>query len=88
MFQNYFYNFLLLLHYWKKYLLYHRLHYFCEYYFHNLIVVHIMPNQLFREDENKMKHFEGNLFEPIVFNDSVKEFLRKRAENKVLNGDF
>lgn len=32
------------------------------------------------EDENKMKHFEGNLFEPIVFNDSVKEFLRKRDE--------
>lgn len=30
------------------------------------------------EDENKMKHFDGNLFEPIVFNDSVKEFLRKR----------
>lgn len=32
------------------------------------------------EDENKVKHFEGNLFEPIVFNDSVKEFLRKRDE--------
>ena len=32
------------------------------------------------EDENKMKHFDGNLFEPIVFNDSVKEFLRKREE--------
>lgn len=32
------------------------------------------------EDENKMKHFDGNLFEPIVFNDSVKEFLRKRDE--------
>ena len=32
------------------------------------------------EHENKMKHFEGNLFEPIVFNDSVKEFLRKRDE--------
>ena len=32
------------------------------------------------EDENKLKHFDGNLFEPIVFNDSVKEFLRKRDE--------
>lgn len=32
------------------------------------------------EDENKVKHFDGNLFEPIVFNDSVKEFLRKRDE--------
>ncbi len=32
------------------------------------------------EDENKMKYFDGNLFEPIVFNDSVKEFLRKRDE--------
>ena len=32
------------------------------------------------EDENQMKHFDGNLFEPIVFNDSVKEFLRKRDE--------
>lgn len=32
------------------------------------------------EDENKMKHFDGKLFEPIVFNDSVKEFLRKRDE--------
>lgn len=32
------------------------------------------------EDENKMKHFDGNLFEPIVFNDSVKEFLKKREE--------
>lgn len=32
------------------------------------------------DDENKMKHFDGNLFEPLVFNDSVKEFLRKREE--------
>lgn len=32
------------------------------------------------EDENKIKHFDGNLFEPIVFNDSIKEFLRKREE--------
>ena len=32
------------------------------------------------DDETKMKHFEGNLFEPIVFNDSVKEFLKKREE--------
>lgn len=32
------------------------------------------------EDENKMRHFDGNLFEPIVFNDSVKEFLMKREE--------
>lgn len=26
------------------------------------------------------KHFDGNLFDPVVFNDSVKEFLRKREE--------
>lgn len=32
------------------------------------------------EDENKMKHFDGKLFEPIVFNDSINEFLRKRDE--------
>lgn len=32
------------------------------------------------EDENKIRHFDGNLFEPIVFNDSVKEFLKKRDE--------
>lgn len=32
------------------------------------------------EDENKKKHFDGNLFEPVVFNDSIKEFLRKRDE--------
>lgn len=32
------------------------------------------------EDENKMKHFDGNLFEPIVFNDSIQEFLNKREE--------
>lgn len=30
------------------------------------------------DDATKMKHFDGNLFEPIVFNDSIKEFLRKR----------
>lgn len=26
------------------------------------------------------KYFDGNLFDPVVFNDSVKEFLRKREE--------
>lgn len=30
------------------------------------------------EDSDKIKHYDGNLFEPVVFNDSVKEFLRKR----------
>ncbi len=32
-------------------------------------------------DENgEEKHFEGKLFDPVVFNDSVKEFLRLRAK--------
>ena len=30
------------------------------------------------EDASKTKHFDGNLFEPIVFNDAVQEFLHKR----------
>ena len=30
------------------------------------------------DDENKMKHFDGKLFDEVVFNDSVKEFLKKR----------
>lgn len=32
------------------------------------------------DDPTKTKHFDGHLFEPIVFNDSVKEFIRKRNE--------
>lgn len=32
------------------------------------------------DDENKMKHFDGNLFEPVVFNDSIQEFLNKKEE--------
>ena len=32
------------------------------------------------EDENKMKHFDGNLFEPVVFNDAIQEFLNKKEE--------
>lgn len=34
------------------------------------------------EDINtgETKHFDGHLFEPVVFNDSVKEFLRKKKE--------
>ena len=31
-------------------------------------------------DSSKTKHFDGNLFEPIVFNDAVQEFLHKRDE--------
>lgn len=30
--------------------------------------------------EGPKKHFEGHLFDPIVFNDSVKEFLAKKKE--------
>lgn len=30
------------------------------------------------EETGETKHFDGNLFEPVVFNDSVKEFLHKR----------
>ena len=29
-------------------------------------------------DETKTKHFDGKLFDEVVFNDSVKEFLKKR----------
>ena len=32
------------------------------------------------DDEGKIKHFDGNLFEPVVFNDSIKEFLKKRDQ--------
>jgi len=32
------------------------------------------------DDSSKTKHFDGNLFEPIVFNDAVQEFLHKRDE--------
>ena len=32
------------------------------------------------EDASRTKHFDGNLFEPIIFNDSVQEFLHKRDE--------
>lgn len=31
-------------------------------------------------DEGKTVHFDGHLFEPVVFDDSVKEFMRLRAE--------
>ncbi len=30
------------------------------------------------EETGETKHFDGNLFEPVVFNDSVKEFLHKK----------
>ena len=30
------------------------------------------------DDETKTKHFDGKLFDEVVFNDSVKEFLKKR----------
>lgn len=30
------------------------------------------------DNAGQMKHFDGKLFEPVVFNDSVKEFLKKR----------
>ena len=32
------------------------------------------------DDSSKTKYFDGNLFEPIVFNDAVQEFLHKRDE--------
>lgn len=32
------------------------------------------------EETGETKHFAGNLFDPVVFNDSVKEFLRKREQ--------
>lgn len=28
------------------------------------------------EETNEEKHYEGNLFDPVVFNDSIKEFMR------------
>lgn len=31
------------------------------------------------EETGELRHFNGNLFEPTVFNDSVKEFLRLKA---------
>lgn len=31
-------------------------------------------------DEGETVHFEGHLFDPVVFDDSVKEFMRLRAE--------
>ena len=31
-------------------------------------------------ETGKMRHFDGNLFDPVVFDDSVKEFLRLRNE--------
>ena len=31
-------------------------------------------------ETGEIKHFDGNLFDPVVFNDSVKEFLRKRED--------
>ncbi|MGN1478233.1 MAG: restriction endonuclease, partial [Acutalibacteraceae bacterium] len=31
-------------------------------------------------ETGESKYFDGNLFDPVVFNDSVKEFLRKREE--------
>lgn len=30
--------------------------------------------------DGKRKHYEGHLFDSVVFNDSVKEFMRKRSE--------
>ena len=32
------------------------------------------------ENDGKKKHYDGHLFDSVVFNDSVKEFMRKRAE--------
>ena len=32
------------------------------------------------ENDGKKKHYEGHLFDSVVFNDSVKEFMRKRSE--------
>ena len=33
-----------------------------------------------QEDSEEVLHFEGNLFDPVVFNDSVKEFMRLRTK--------
>ncbi|WP_165063007.1 DEAD/DEAH box helicase family protein [Adlercreutzia sp. ZJ154] len=32
------------------------------------------------EATGEVRHFDGNLFDPVVFNDSVKEFIRLRGE--------
>lgn len=32
------------------------------------------------QETGKTKHFEGNLFDPVVFDDSVREFIRLRTE--------
>lgn len=32
------------------------------------------------EETGETKHFDGNLFDPVVFNDSVKEFLRLKRK--------
>ena len=32
------------------------------------------------KSDGKKKHYEGHLFDSVVFNDSVKEFMRKRSE--------
>lgn len=32
------------------------------------------------DEEGDKRHFDGHLFEPVVFNDSIKEFLRKKDE--------
>ncbi|MCF0221918.1 MAG: hypothetical protein HUK19_06465 [Fibrobacter sp.] len=34
----------------------------------------------YTDSEGKRKHYEGHLFDSVVFNDSVKEFMRKRSE--------
>ena len=35
---------------------------------------------IFNKATGKMEHFDGGLFDPIVFNDAVKEFMRLRKE--------
>lgn len=32
------------------------------------------------EETEETKHFDGHLFDPVVFNDSVKEFLRLKRK--------
>lgn len=34
----------------------------------------------YNDDNGEKKHYEGHLFDSVVFNDSVKEFLKKRSE--------
>lgn len=34
----------------------------------------------YTDSDVKRKHYEGHLFDSVVFNDSVKEFMRKRSE--------